>query len=131
MKGRTCANGQKQCKKAVLGDVTSPTVSTESAIITASIDANEVPNFGICDIPGAFLSADMDEDVKMALRGGLVELIVNIASQIYRQRILYEKVGPVLYIKLNKALYVGLILTFLFYERLVEDPRCKGFEFNP
>ena len=38
---------------------------------------------GICSIPGAFLSADIDKDVKMSLCGRLVEMVVNIAPQIY------------------------------------------------
>ena len=58
-------------------------MSTESLLITATIYALEVCNVGICDIPGDFLSVDMDEDMKMALRGKLVELIVKIAPQIY------------------------------------------------
>ena len=60
MKGRTCADVQKQRKKAVPGDVTSPTVSTDSVLITAAINVHEVHDVGICDITGAFLSADMD-----------------------------------------------------------------------
>ena len=48
-----------------------PTVSTKSVLITATIDAHERRDVGICNILCVFLSADMDEDVKMALRGRL------------------------------------------------------------
>ena len=52
-------------------DATYPTVYTESVLITATIDAYEGRDAGICDILGAFLSADMDKDAKMALCGSL------------------------------------------------------------
>ena len=71
LKGRTCADGQKKCKKEVSGDTTSPTVSKKSVLITSTIDAHEGWDVRICDIPDAFLSADMDKDMKMALRGRL------------------------------------------------------------
>ena len=33
----------------------------------------------------------MDKDMKMALRGGLAELMVNIVPQIYRQNVINDK----------------------------------------
>ena len=41
MKGQTCADGQKQCKKALTRDATSPTVSTNFVLGMATIDAPE------------------------------------------------------------------------------------------
>ena len=102
-------------------------MSTESTLITAVIDAHEGRDVRICNIPGAFLSADMEEDVKMALRGRLAELMVNIAPQIYRQCVIYEKGRPVLYVIPKKELYGCLILALLFYEQSVADIRGKGF----
>ena len=40
----------------------------------------------------------------MALYGRLSELMVKIAPQIYRQKVIYEKGRLVLYVTLNKAL---------------------------
>ena len=105
MKGQTCTDGRKQRKKAVTGDATFLTVSMESVLLTATIDAHEGRDFGICNISGDFLDADMDKDVKMALRGRLAELMVNIAPQIYTHFVIYEKGRPVLYVTLKEALY--------------------------
>ena len=58
-------------KKEVPGEATPPIVSTDSVLITATIDAHEGCDLGICGIPGAFFSADMDKYVKMALHGRL------------------------------------------------------------
>jgi hypothetical protein len=52
IKRRACADGRKQRETAVPGAATSPTVAVES-------------------VPGAFLSADMDEYVLMTINGRL------------------------------------------------------------
>ena len=47
----------------------------------------------------------MDKDVKMVLSVRLVELMVNIETQIYINHVVYEKLRPILYSILNKDLY--------------------------
>ena len=47
----------------------------------------------------------MNKDVEMALHGRLSELMVNIAPQIYRKHMIYEKGSPIIYFRLKKALY--------------------------
>ena len=111
----------------VPGDTTFPTVSTDSILITATIDAHEGRDVGICNIPGAFLDEYMEDNAIMALCVWLTELMVNNAPQIYRQHVIYEKERPVLYTTLKKALYGFPRLAFLFYERLVAYMRGKGF----
>ena len=66
----------------------------------------------------------------MALCGRLAEPMVKILPQIYRQHVIYKKVRPVLYVTLNKLLYVYLRSTLLFYKQLVTYMRGKGFELN-
>ena len=94
-------------------------MSTESILTMATIDEHSGRDVSICDIPGAFLIADMDKDVKMALCGILVELMVNIAPKIYRQHIIYKKGRPVLYLTLKKPIYGYLRLSLLFYDWIV------------
>ena len=73
-----------------------------------TIDAHEGRRVRICDIPGDFLSVDMDKNVKMVLYGRLLELMVKILPQIYRQQMIYEKLMPVLYLTLNNSFYICL-----------------------
>ena len=127
MKGQICVDGQKQRIKLVPGNATSPTVYKESILIMATIDAHKGRDVMICNIPGAFISADIDEDVKMALSVRLARLMVNIAPQIYRQHMIYENGSLVLYVTLNKSLYGFLRLKLLFYEQLVADIKVKFF----
>ena len=115
MKVQTCADGRKQRKKEIPGDATSSTVSMEYIIIRATVDVHEVCGVSICNILGAFISADMDKDVKIALNVRLAELVVKIEPQIYRQHVIYEKGRSVLYITLKKALYRCLILVLSVY----------------
>ena len=43
----------------------------------------------------------------------------------------YEKGKPVLYVRLQKALYACLKSALLFYEKLVVDLEEYGFKINP
>jgi hypothetical protein len=132
IKGRACADGRKQRETAVPGAATSPTVAVESVMITATIDAHEGRDVAVVDVPGAFLSADMDEYVIMTIKGRLAELMVKAAPNIYRKYITLDANNqPILYVKLQKALYGCLRCTLLFYEKLVGDLKSQGSELNP
>ena len=63
VKGSACVHGRKQREGSKNYDATSPTVATESVLITASIDAIKRRNIAVVDTPGAFLKTPMDEDV--------------------------------------------------------------------
>jgi hypothetical protein len=132
IKGRACADGRKQREGSNKSDATSPTVALESVLTTATVDAFERSEVAIVDVPGAYLTADMDEEVFMCLRGRLAELMVKTAPEIYRK---YIYVGsdnqPVLYVKLQKALYGCLRSALLFYQKLLKDLEDNGFELNP
>lgn len=71
IKGRVCANGSKQHSYIYKEFATSPTVATDSLMITEVIDAVKMRDIVTLDIPVAFLHADLDEDVIMVLRGEL------------------------------------------------------------
>jgi nucleoside-triphosphatase THEP1 len=108
----------------VAGDATSRTVALELVLITATIDAFEERDVAIVDVPGAFLSADMDEEVIMTIRGRLAELMVKAAPNSYRKYITIDANNqPILYMKLHKALYGCLRSALLFYQKLVGDLR--------
>jgi hypothetical protein len=89
--------------------VTSPTASLGSILITSAINALEGREVSVVDIPGAYLSVDMDEEGIMLLPGRLTELMVKPAPNIYRKYINVDANNqPVLYVKLQKALYICL-----------------------
>ena len=63
IKARACADGRPQRILYDKSDASSPTVKTESVILTSIIDASEGRIVGIYDIPGAFLHSTLDEVV--------------------------------------------------------------------
>ena len=86
----------------------------------------------IIDIPGAFLQAENDKFVVMLLRGKLAEMMVKIYPSLYQKYIFIGKAKqPMLYVKLNKALYSMLRSALLFYNKLVSELKEIGFTLNP
>ena len=63
IKARGCADGRKQREFISKEEASSPTVSTHALMATCLIDAIEGRDVATIDIPGAFLQAEMDEDV--------------------------------------------------------------------
>jgi hypothetical protein len=132
IKGRACDDGWKQHDTDVPGDATSPTVSLEAVLIAATIDVFEECDVVIVDVPVAFLSANMDEEVLMTIRGRLAELMVKASPNIYRKYIALDANNqPILYVKLQKALYGCLRSALLFYQKLMGVLESQGFDLNP
>jgi hypothetical protein len=59
IKARHCANGSTQRDCMQREDVSSPTVSTASVLLTAFIEAEEGRDVATCDIPNAFIQMDV------------------------------------------------------------------------
>ena len=127
-----CADGSSQRDDFAKGEATSPTVATDSVIITSAIDAHEGRYVAVIDLPGAFLHAEMDDVVHMVMRGRLAELMAETAPELYRKYITHGKNGEaILYVTLQKALYGCLKSALLFYRKLVSEIVSLGFELNP
>jgi hypothetical protein len=116
IKGRACINGAPQHEYIPKEEAALPTVSTESTFITAAIPAKERRKVQCYDIPSAFVHTDVDEDILMVLRRELADMMVQIAPQIYRKYVTVDRKGtPILYVKLQKALYGLMRASLLFY----------------
>jgi hypothetical protein len=64
----------------------------------------------------------MDEEVIMTIRGRLAELMAKAAPNIYIKYITIDANNhPIIYVKLQKALYGCLRSAMLFYEKIVGD----------
>ena len=132
VKARMCAEGHKQKDGIWLKqETTMLTVATESVFLTAVIDVHEGPNVACFDIPGAFLHPDVDENITVVLKGRLAELMVQVASNLYRKYIAVDRKGTaILYVKMQKALYGHLRSALLFYTKLVANIESDGFMLN-
>ena len=84
IKGCVVADRRKQREKIEPKDALSPTVLTEAVMLTATIDALEGRDVTVVDIPGAYLSADMDDEVHIVFIGKLAEMMMVAETEIYR-----------------------------------------------
>ena len=123
LKARGCADWRPQRQYTSKEEVSSPTVSLEAMVLSCAIDAKENRDVVMTDIPGAFLHADMEDDVHMLLKGTIAELIIKFEPSLYRKHIWYDKNGkPMVYVQFKAAL--------LFWWLLSNTLQDWGFKIN-
>ena len=134
IKGRGCADGRPQRLYIPKGEASSPTASLAGLIITCVIDAYEGRKVATADIPGAFLQTKMpkdEKDVHVVLDGRIAELLAKIAPDVYQEYIHQHRGQKMIYCKLNVALYGTLKAALLFWRKLTESLKIRGFVINP
>jgi len=68
-----------------------PTVSLEAMMLSCAIDAKEGRFVIVTNIPGAFLHADMEDNIHILLKGTIMELIIKLEPTIYRKHNWYNQ----------------------------------------
>jgi len=131
IKGRGCADGRKQRLYKTKEETSSPTVRTESLMLSCVIDAKERRKVVTCDVPGAFMQVDVDEVVHVKLEGPLAELLTKVDPELYSKYLVQEKGKAVMYVQLQKALYGTLSASLLFWKDLSGHLGSEGFKPNP
>ena len=71
---------------------------TEEVMITATIGALEGRDVAVVDIPGVYLSTEMDDKVHIVFRGTLAELMVDTYPALYQPFVFYTTGKEVLYV---------------------------------
>jgi len=105
VKAYRCADRLPQWEYTTREEVNSPTLSLEAMALSCAIDTKENRYVVVTDIPGAFLHADMEDDVYMLLEGTITELIIKLEPYLYRKHTWYNQKGKsMLYVQLKKAL---------------------------
>ena len=104
VKGHRCADGWKQRAYIAKEESTAPTVSTEAVFLTAVIDALEYRNVVVLDVPGAFMQAEIDKLVHVRFTGEMVNMLLQIDHEMYKDYVVMEKGERVMYMELLKAL---------------------------
>ena len=136
IKARHCANGSTQRSYMARESVSSPTVATESTLLTAVIEAEEGRDVATCDIPNAFIQTDVERQdsegnrIIMKIRGALVDILCEMDPS-YKDYVVQEGNQSVLYMHIIKAIYGLLVSAMLFYKKLAADLTKFGFEINP
>jgi hypothetical protein len=94
-KGRTVADGNKHRGYISKEDASSPTVATESVLLTCIIDAEEGRDDAVI-IPNAFVQTRVKDKKDMAfikIRGVLVDILVEIAPDVYQSYVTKDRKG--------------------------------------
>ena len=78
-------------------------MSLEAMMLSCTIDAKEGRYVIMTDVSGAFLHADVEDEVQMLLEGTIAELIIKFDPSLYRKHIWHNQKGkPMLYVQLKK-----------------------------
>ena len=137
IKGRLVYNGKPTREYLDREDTASPTAALESIMLTAIVDAKEERDVMMADLPNAFIQTELlemkDGDKKMIMKitGVLVDLMVEMAAEVYGPYVVYEKGTKVIYVEVLRALYGMLVAALLWYKKLKGDLEEIGYEFNP
>ena len=130
VKGWGCAARRKQWLYKSKEETSSPTIQVESLFLSSMIDAKKDRKVTTCDIPGAFMQANIDEQLFLKFDGDLVELLIQV-DPTYQPYVTYEGKQPMLDMELDKALYGTLQAALLFWQKLSAFLIYKhGFEQN-
>jgi hypothetical protein len=130
LKGRSCADGRSQRSKYTKEETTSPTVSTDTLIISLMIDAKERRDVATADLEGAYLHADMEDFVLLKLAGEAVNIMCQVNPK-YEKFVVIENGKKVLYLQLLKALYGCVQSALLWYNLFTNTLVRMGFKLNP
>jgi hypothetical protein len=85
IKGRTVAGGNTQHDYISKDDAISPTIATESVLLSCIIDAEEERDVAVVDIPNAFGRTCVENEKDMAfikIRGILMDILVEMAPDV-------------------------------------------------
>ena len=124
LKARLVAGGNWQ-DRTIYSDseMSSPTVSTSSVFIVATIAAKERRKVVTLDYSGAYLNATMKRSVRMILEPRLAEVLCEMEPS-YRK---YLRLDGSLCVKLTKALYGCVESAKLWYDLVSSQLRELGF----
>ena len=121
IKGRTVAGGNKQRGYIDKEESSSPTVTTESVLLTSIVDAEEGRETAIVNIPNAFIQTvveDKEKRVIIRITGLLVDFLCKIAPDVYTDFITVGKNGvKQLLVECLNALYGTMVASLLYYKK--------------
>jgi hypothetical protein len=113
LKARLVAGGHMQ-DKSLYDDRSSPTVNLAAVFMLAALAARNKEHVMTVDVTGAYLNAEVKEEVHMRLDKNLAALLITVDKS-YEEYL--EKDGTML-VKLNRALYGLVESAKLWYEHL-------------
>jgi hypothetical protein len=135
IKGRTVAGVNKQRDYISKDNASSPTVATESVLLSCIIDAKEHRDVDVVDIPNAFVQTRVENEKDMAfikIRGILVDILVEISPEAYNSYVSQDNKGNKQFlVQCQNALYGTMVASLLYYRKFVKILTDIDFIINP
>jgi hypothetical protein len=116
-------------------NASSPTVATESVLLTSLVDAQENHDVAIVDIPNTFIQTiiknDEDKSV-MRIRGHMVDVLVKVAPRVYGPYASTDNQGrKQLLVECLNAIYGAMVASLLYYCKFTRSLKNQGYLMNP
>jgi hypothetical protein len=135
IKARKVAGGNKQRDFISKESASSPTVATESVLLTSMIDSLEDRDVAIVDIPNAFIQTVVEDDedkVVMRIRGHMVDVLTKVAPKVYGPFVSTDKQGrKQLLVECLNAIYGTMVASLLYYRKFTTSLKKQGYTMNP
>jgi len=137
IKGRLVYNGKETREWISKEEVTSPTVSLESILLTAVINAKEGQDVMTADIPKTYIQADLhstpegQDRVIVKLTGTLADLMVQMAPEVYGPFVVFEHGVKTIYNNVTMGMYGMLVAGLYWYRKFSGDLIEDGYVKNP
>jgi hypothetical protein len=129
LKARLVAMGNQQHKGELIGDVSSPTISTANMYTVVAIASAERRSVLTADVTAAFVKAKVPAGVEILVK--LDKINAQILCQIQEKYKKYLDEDGTMIVKLDKALYGCVQSCRLWYELLRSTLEEDGFTRNP
>ena len=127
LKARLVAGGNHQDRTIYAeSEISSPTVSTSSVFMIATIAAKEGRKVATLDYSGAYLNAKLKRKVRMLLEPKLAEVLCEMEPSYSK----YLRLDGSLCVGLHKALYGCIESAKLWYDTISSQLRAMGFRPN-
>jgi hypothetical protein len=135
IKARKVAGGNKQRDFISKENASSPTVATESVLITSLVDAQENRDVAIVDVPSTFIQTVVEDNegkVVMRIRGHMVDVLVKVAPKVHGPYVSTDKQGrSQLLVECLNAIYGTMVASLLYYWKFTRSLKNQGYTMNP
>ena len=110
-------------------------MSTEAVLLSCIIDDEEERDVAVIDIPNAFIQKRVENEkymVYIRVRGVLVDLLIEIAPDVYGPYVKLDKNGDkVLILQCLNAIYRTMVASLLYYNKFCKTLKRNNFLINP
>ena len=106
-------------------DASSPTVATESVLLSCIFNTRQGRGVKVIDIPNAFVQTVIEDEKDkfiVQIRGELIDILCRLAPEVYGPFITVDKHGnKQILVKCLNALYGSMVSSLLYYMKFTRS----------